>query len=138
MKKWKIWVAFAAMFAAGVVVGVAGLALVLQQQFNHPMDHARFRETVRARLLDDITDTVRPDPAAMPGIEQTLDQTLDALEAHRAENGPKIQAILDKGKQEILLMLTPEQGARFEQMMRDRKGPRFGLLRLPPPPPPLP
>ena len=135
MKKWKVWVAFAAMFAAGVVVGVAGLALVLQQQFNHPMDHARFCETVRARLLADIADTVRPDPAAMPGIERTLDQTLDALEAHRAENGPKIQAILNTGKQEILSMLTPEQGVRFEQMMRDRKGPRFGFLRLPPPPP---
>lgn len=135
MKKWKIWAAFAAMFAAGVVVGVAGLALVLQQQFGHPMDHARFRETVRARMLADIADTVRPDPAVMPAIERALDQTIDALEAHRAENGPKIRAILDKGKQEILPMLTPEQGARFEQMLRDRKGPRFGFLRLPPPPP---
>jgi Spy/CpxP family protein refolding chaperone len=135
MKHWKVWGAFLAVFAAGAVVGVMGLAFVLQQQFGRPMDHADFRQKMQARLMADLVDTVRPDKAALPAIEKALNQTLDELDAHRAKERPEIEAILENGKKALFEYLTPEQRQRFEKMEKDHKGHKFGFLRLPPPPP---
>ncbi|MGL1861356.1 MAG: hypothetical protein OCC46_02405 [Pseudodesulfovibrio sp.] len=138
MKNWKIWGAFLTVFATGVIVGVIGVGLVIQQHYGPPKDRAEFRENMRKHVVEKFLETVRPDAAAIPNIEAILDQMLSELHAIREEMRPRHKAIMEKSKQQVMQHLTPEQAQRFENMLQNRHRGKFGFLRLPPPPPPMP
>ena len=137
MKNWKVWTAFLTVFATGIIVGVVGVGLVIQQHFERPRDMGKFHTTMRARLVKDIVDTVQPDESAIPAIREAVDETLAELEKVRTDTQPRVKAILEKGRKRIIAHLTPEQAVLRDRMAEERKRGKFGFFRLPPPPPPF-
>lgn len=138
MKKWKIWTAFLTVFAAGILVGMAGLGLVLKHHFAPPENPAEFHRHIQQRMLEDFLESVQPDPSAIPAIQAVLNQVFEELNAIRDATRPRLEMILKNGEKRIKTHLTPEQAARFDRMIKERRRGGPGFLRLPPPPPPLP
>lgn len=137
MKSWKVWAAFLSVFAAGIIVGVAGLGLTLHFHMKPPRDMKEFHATVRTHLLEQLMREVRPDEAAVPAIGQALDQTLKELEAIRESVKPKVKEAFERGHDRIRQYLTPKQRDRFNAMLKAIRRDPFGLFRPPPPPPPF-
>jgi len=137
MKNWKIWTAFLAVFAAGILIGVVSIGLVIQHNFPPKGDHAAFREKMKSRFMTRFIDKVEPDTKDIPAIEAIMTDTISKLEKVRMETDPKVKAILKNGEKRIKLNLTGEQAKRFDEMIENHKKRRFNLLRLPPPPPPI-
>lgn len=134
MQRWKVWTAFLTVFAAGIIVGAAGLGLVLKMHFAPPKDPAEFHHRMREHMIADFMETVRPDTAKIPALTAEIGALFDRLDALRTETQPRIKAILKDGETRIRAYLTPEQAERYERMIRDRRrGP--GLFPPPPPPP---
>jgi len=133
MQRWKVWTAFLTVFAAGVIVGVAGFGLVLKFHLIPPGDPAEFHRKMRQHMVEEFMETVRPDPDKAAAIQAEIESVFDRLDALRDEARPRIEAILRESKQRIEGMLTPEQVDRLERLIKEKKRP--GLLGPPPPPP---
>lgn len=138
MKNWKIWTAFLAVFAAGVLAGVVGLGLTLKHQMGRGESPEAFRQKMRAHMMEDIREEVRPAKEALPEIEKAVDQVLEEVWAIRQEARPKLKEVFERGRKRIEAQLTPEQIKRFDALREERRKGDFGFLRLPPPPPPMP
>lgn len=138
MKNWKIWTAFTAVFATGVIVGVVCFALFLQFRLVPSKDHTAFRNRMIAHFLTRFQEEVHPDEKAMPAIRAIMEETANQLDVLRREHGPKFKAVLKASNNRIKGHLTPEQVKRFDEMIRNFRKKRPGLFRLPPPMPPPP
>ena len=134
MQRWKVWTAFLTVFAAGVIVGVAGLGLVMKIHMAPPKNPAEFHQRMRQHMVEEFMETVRPDPDRRTEAKAAISAVFDRLDALREDTRPRIEAILKDGEQRIKSLLTPEQAARFDRLIEEKKRPGpFG----PPPPPPL-
>ena len=136
MKNWKVWTAFLSVFAAGAIIGAAGLGLTLHLHMKPPRDREEFHARVRGHLIEQLVREVHPDKDAIPAIEQALDLTLRELEAIRQGVEPRIKETFERGHDRIRQHLTPEQRDRFDAMLKAMRPGGFGLFRPPPPPPP--
>ena len=134
MQRWKVWTAFLTVFAAGVIVGVAGLGLTMKMHMAPPKDPAEFHRRMRQHMVEEFMETVRPDPDRKAEAEAVLNSIFDRLDGLREDTRPQIEAILKDGKEQLKSLLTPEQAARFDRMIEEKRRPGpFG----PPPPPPM-
>jgi len=137
MLRWKVWAAFLTVFAAGVIVGAAGLGLMLKLHFAPPKDPVAFHQKMRRHMVEEFMEAVRPEAAKVPAIRQEIESVFDQLDALREDIRPRTATILKDSEVRIKALLTPEQAERFDQLIKEkRRGP--GLLELPPPPPPGP
>lgn len=136
MKNWKVWTAFLAVFAAGIVVGVVGVGLVIQHHFASGKDHATFRKKAKAHFLARFVEQVEPDEEALPAIKAIIDKSSIRMDAIRRETAPRIREVLSESDEEIRKHLTDEQAKRFDKMIDNIRHRRIGLFKFPPPPPP--
>lgn len=101
---------------AGAILGIAADRTVLQHLGRRPPDPRRAGEHF-ARMLEhrlDLTD------AQKEKVEAILRRHGDANEAIFRETQPRIHAQMQATDREIEAVLTPEQRARFHELLHER------------------
>ena len=122
------------LFASGAVVGFFGSRLLAERG---PLallhgDPRHFAETILRRLSGELDLTEAQQAKLRPLVMETARK----LTALRKEQEPKIQAIIDKSKEDTKALLTPEQREKFTAIMERLEARRKAMERFGPPPPP--
>lgn len=126
--KWKLAVALAVVFLAGVTVGLFIGArhahfVFMGRRSGQPGDHMR-------RVLQ---RELRLTPDQLLEISPIIDRTSAQLEALRKETGHRVSQAINQAHDEIKTHLTPEQQARLEEMKRRHQSMLRAHDLLPPP-----
>jgi hypothetical protein len=117
MKRWKVALAFAAVFLAGVIVGGSTVMRLIPPPFGpFPNAAAKMTERMMRMLKSDLA--LRPDQEEKikPVVARTTEQTVGF---HR-ELSARIQAAIDSSDLEIEAFLDPNQKAKFEKLRAKR------------------
>ena len=122
------------LFASGAVVGFFGSRLLGERG---PLalvhgDPRHFAEMILHRLSADLDLTEAQQAKLRPLVMDTARK----LTEFRKEQEPKIQAIIEKSKEETKALLTPEQREKFTAMMERLDARRKAMERFGPPLPP--
>ena len=102
------------LLVAVFVAGVSGGILYERQQSHR-------HETVSAdphTLLHGLATELELTPAQQEAIDQILARHQKDVESTWSEMRPRVHAALDAAEQEIVSVLTPEQAAKFRQLVR--------------------
>jgi hypothetical protein len=116
MKRWKIVLAFAAVFFAGVIVGGVAVMRLIPPPFGHFPNAAEITARMMRRLQSDLD--LSPDQAVKirPVIARAAEQTV-GLSA-------QIRALIDSSDLEIEGFLDSKQKAKFESIHAKHQHPR--------------
>ena len=110
--------AIAALFLAGVLVGVLGTHAFYLRQLRQPGGLAAFGTHLLARDLKRRLDLNR-------GQEEQVERILAATRAEsaslRREVMPRVLALLDRASTRINTVLTPEQRVEFQRYQRQHR-----------------
>lgn len=123
MKTLKLLLLLALVFAAGAVAGVVGTRAVVRRVVSEALVHPERIQTVIERHL---TRQLRLDAEQRLKLRQILSNTHGRLQDLRRDYQPQLTGILSNANEQITIMLTPEQQARFERL----KEQRHPLLRV--------
>jgi hypothetical protein len=112
MKRWKIVLAFAAVFLAGVIVGGLAIMRCIPPPFGPSPSAAKMTAHMMSRLNSDLALT--PDQAAkiQPVIARATEQTV----AFHRDLSARIRTAIDSSDLEIEGFLDPKQKAKFESI----------------------
>lgn len=106
-----------AIFLAGAGSGALVAWQVGQRQLVTPLPPAEIGARLRARFQSRLGLT--PDQAQK--IAPMIDQAMRRVEAIRQETASHVFANVSNLHEQVLLVLTPEQQAKFEQLERERR-----------------
>jgi hypothetical protein len=122
MKHWKIVLAFAAVFFAGVLAGGVAVMRLIPPPFGPFPNSAELTDRMIRTLKVDLNLT--PDQVAkiQPVIARTTEQTV----AFHRELSARIQSDIDSSDVQIEGFLDPKQKARFESIRAKRPVRRNG------------
>ena len=117
LSKWKLGVYVLAIFLAG---GGSG-ALIAWKMCRHmpvaPVPPAEIGARLRARFQSRLDLT--PDQAQK--IDPMIDQAMRRVEAIRKETASHVFANVSNLHEQVLVVLTPEQKVKFEELERERR-----------------
>jgi hypothetical protein len=118
MKRYKVWLAIAAVFIAGFGSG-AVVTRVMVRHFVQRIVHnpGRVREFVERRLAT----RLRLDAEQRRQTAQTLAHTEEGIRALRREFAPRFLSILSNTESEISATLTPEQRERLAAFKEENR-----------------
>jgi Spy/CpxP family protein refolding chaperone len=128
VKRSTAFIAVAALFLVGVLVGVLGTHLFYLRQLRQPGGMAAVGSRLLAADLDRRLDLTREQRRQVDAI--LADAARDAR-AVRREMMPRVLKILDRSQRRIAAVLTPEQRRELEHFRR-RRGDRLRKLLLGP------
>ena len=115
MKTLKLISLLALVFFAGIVAGVVGTRIAVrhfvQQAILHP-------ERVQNYIERDLTRQLRLDNGQRVKLRQILLDAHGQLRDVRQQYRPQVIGIISNANQQIILILTPEQQTRFEELKR--------------------
>jgi Spy/CpxP family protein refolding chaperone len=129
--KWKLGVYVLAIFLAG---GGSGAFLGWQACRRMPITPVPPTE-IGARLRARFQSQLALTPDQVRKIDPMIDQAMRRVEAIRQETASQVFANVSNLHQQVLLVLTPEQKAKFEQLERERREylrQKFGPATNPP------
>ena len=106
-----------AIFLAGAGSGALVAWQVCQRQAVTPLPTAEIGERLRARFQSRLGLT----PDQVQKITPMIDQAMRRVEAIRQETASQVFANVSNLHEQVLLVLTPEQQAKFEQLERERR-----------------
>ena len=125
--KWRLAIALAIVFLAGVATGLFAGARHARFSFiahhsGHPGEHMRKNLERRLQLT----------PEQSTKIEPIINDTATRLETLRKQTSQEVGATFTRMHQEIIPFLTPEQKERLEALQREHQ--RMQRAHQPPPP----
>lgn len=112
----------AATFVAGALAGAAIDRIVSEGPRAEAHDDERRDDGDRERRY--IIDRVEMSKAQRATIDSLLDVRVHRMRAVWREVEPRLDAITDSARSEIMDVLTPEQRAEYESMLERRRGDR--------------
>jgi Spy/CpxP family protein refolding chaperone len=129
--KWKLGLYVLAIFLAGGGSGALITWQVCQGRAATPPSPAEIGARLRARFQARLDLT----PEQVQKIDPMIDQAMRQVEIIRAETASHVFANVSNLHEQVLLVLTPEQKAQFEQLERERRQylrQKFGPASNPP------
>lgn len=131
----RVYVYFALTFLLGILAGTAGAFL-----YGWRMMGPQGGPTRRERILRHMTRDLSLNADQVQQIRAIMEGTGSKIDALRKQHRPEFDAILTESRDRIRKLLTPEQAAKFDEMVRkfeERRNRRDnGGAPTPPPPPP--
>ncbi|MCX6997527.1 MAG: hypothetical protein NTV49_10685 [Kiritimatiellaeota bacterium] len=115
MNKRRIWSLFILTFVAGVLAGAAGMQAyqhVHIRRFMHS-DSDRQHELFLRRMNQELTLTA----AQQAQVQAIMRDTREQLTRLRQRTQPDVRRLLQENRQQIEKLLTPDQTARYRQML---------------------
>ena len=116
MKLFKSLLLLALVFFAGIVVGVVGTRAVVRHFVREAIVHP---EKMQAVIERNLTRKLRLDNGQQVKLHQILTGAHAQLKELRGEYQPQFFAVVSNASQQISVMLTPEQQARFEKLQAE-------------------
>jgi Spy/CpxP family protein refolding chaperone len=128
----RAYIYFAAIFLLGILAGGAG-TFFLGARLMGPQGGAARRE----RMLRRMTRDLDLNDSQASQIRAILEETGAKMRERRQQHRPEFEAIRSESHDRIRKVLTPEQTAKFEEMLKKfEEKRRRGDLPPPPPGPP--
>ena len=127
MKSWKACLAIALVFIAGFASGAFVTRVITRQIVRTVLSHP---ERLQPQIERRLTRSLRLDPHQQGELRRVLIRTRTELMDLRRDSQPRAQAIINRARQEISAVLTPEQRAGFEAFLD-----RYPIPALSPPAP---
>jgi Spy/CpxP family protein refolding chaperone len=115
--KWKLGLYVLAIFLAGGGTGAFITWRTCQGRAATPPSPAEIGARLRAQFQSRLDLT----PEQMSKINPLIDQAMHRVEAIRTDTASHVFANVSNLHEQVLLVLTPEQKAKFEQLERERR-----------------
>ena len=115
--KWKLALYVLAIFLAGGGTGGLVTWRMCQARAATPLTPAEIGARLRARFQARLDLT----PEQAQKIDPMIDQAMRQVEIIRGETASHVFANVSNLHEQVLLVLTPEQKAKFEQLDRERR-----------------
>ena len=119
MKRWKIILAFAAVFFAGVIAGGLTVMRLLPPPFGHFPSSADMADRIMRGLKSDLA--LSPDQVAK--IQPVVARSTEQFRAFHHELSARIRTAIDSSDLEIEGFLDSKQKAKFESIRAKRPHP---------------
>ncbi len=116
---WRARLTVLGLFALGVALGA--LAMDLYQQSvrgRGPIEPPSRRESARERHLQYLVKELRLTPEQTEQVRRILDETRQEFLQLRNEMRPRFEEIRRRSRERLRAVLTPEQQAKFEELIR--------------------
>jgi Spy/CpxP family protein refolding chaperone len=126
----RIYVYFAATFAAGLICGAVGM--FLYGWYGGAWRHSFNKERALKRLTEELSLT----PAQIPQVSRIMDEGRARMDEVQKQVEPQFQAVREESRTKIRALLNPDQAPKFDALVKqwDARRRRMG----PPGPPPSP
>jgi len=118
MKIFKTILLLALVFCAGAVVGIVGTRMVVRRAMLGAFLHPERAQAVIERTL---TRRLRLDNEQQVKLHQVLTDAHGQLQDLRKQYHPQLVMIFSNANDQINVMLTPEQQARFEKLKSENR-----------------
>jgi Spy/CpxP family protein refolding chaperone len=130
--RWKLILAFALVFLAGVACGFFGT--VHARYFFARMDSKSMTQHMKQRLRAELELT----PQQMQQISPIIDHAASQLKTKREQTMHDVHEIFEQTHRDMQPFLTPEQRTKLEQLEKRHRHllHRHGFMAHGPPPPP--
>ena len=115
--KWKLGLYVLVIFLAGGGTGALITWRMCQGRVSTPLTPAQIGARLRARFQSRLDLT----PEQMNKINPLIDRAMRQVEVIREETASHVFANVSNLHEQVLLVLTPEQKAKFEQLERERR-----------------
>ena len=117
MKKLKPWLVLGLVFAAGIVVGVAGTRVAVNRIVERATNNS---EWVADKVERGLARELRITPEQRPKLHEIVVRRHSELQQLRAELRPRLGQILKRSEGDIRALLTEAQQQRFDRMLKKR------------------
>lgn len=109
-----------AVFVLGVALGALGMYLEgARVMAGHPAQPVRLTPAQRNdRTVDSLTKELGLNPQQQGQLKAILEQTGAGYKSIHDEESPKVEAVRQKGRDQIRAILTPDQLPKFEETLR--------------------
>ena len=115
--KWKLSLYVVAIFLAGAGSGALITWRACQHRVVTPLPPTELGARLRGRFQSQLALT----PEQARKIDPMIDQAMTRVQAIRTETANHVFANVSNLHEQVLLVLTPEQKAKFEQLERERR-----------------
>ncbi len=128
----RVYIYFAATFLLGVLAGGAGVFLYGWRMMGPQGGPAR-----RERILRHMTKELNLNDSQVQQVRAIMEETGGKIQELRKQHRPEFDAVRNESHDRIRKVLTPDQAAKFDDMVKkfEEHRPR-GDAPPPPPPPP--
>jgi len=133
MKKWKLVIGLALVFAFGLLVGSFGTGVYFKHHFIHPRKNP---SAMRAFLLKKFSQKLDLTEVQKNAFKRLIDQMGDKLEDHFRKSHSEIGNIIDQGSSQMKKMLSHAQQKKFDELIERFEKHRNSRPRFGPPNPP--
>jgi len=113
MKKIKPWLLLALVFLVGVIFGVVGTRLVVRRVVHEAILHP---ERVQIFVERRLTRRLNLNSDQQVKLDQILNNTRGQMQAIRQQYRPAMAQVFSNANQQISVMLTTEQLARYDKI----------------------
>lgn len=129
MKRWNLILGLVALFLSGVAIGAAGTAIYFKQTVGHVFSQGQpgIRKFVMKKLVRELDLT----EAQRARVESILGDIQDDLREFRSQHRREIEAILDRGIEQIKPELSQEQQKKLDVLYERLKQHRLKYGALP-------
>jgi len=116
--RWRSVLLALVIFVSGAVAGAAVTVVTLRHKAQTAI---RNPEKVPAQLAAKISERLRLDPAQEAAVRKILAGHQAALSGIRRGASPQVQAEIDELQREVAAVLTPQQAARWNRWVEQRR-----------------
>jgi hypothetical protein len=126
MKVLKIITLLCLVFAAGVIVGVAGTRFAVKKVIEQA---SKKPEVFRAKVEVALVRELKLTPEQRPKVREIVGRGFADLQQLRGDFQPRIGAILKRTEGEIRVVLDERQKVKFDLMLKNRPAQSSALAR---------
>jgi hypothetical protein len=116
MKKLKPWLVLALVFLAGATFGVVATRVAVRHFVQRVITRP---EMLRERIEADLTRRLRLDSAQRAKMHASLVRAHERMKELRQDFQPRLEVILGDAREEISMVLKPDQREKFEKFREE-------------------
>jgi len=118
MKTLKPLVLLLLVFIAGIVVGVIGTRVVVQQVIRSVVANP---DLIWRRIERVLAADLKLNSEQRATVHHILSETHDQVRSLRTEYQPRVLSMIEKARADIAAELTPGQRAKFDKMLKEKE-----------------